>query len=444
MTKKVISHIQRFFTIENPLLLISLLIMVLFSRFSVSYFNDTHRAVSPDINFYAGEFVGHDLTFATIDQVERLVQGLPMDLGVGYGYTFTIISAWALELFAWFNLCTGPQDCQFVLYKWVVTISLIGMLSLAFLLIKNKRMHLSALVFLTAFLLGVPGSMGIESGNLDILLSVMFGCMLYIHRRALKEKNRSLHTVILGVFAGLMIQTKLFVLPLVLVFLICSTRPKVFFLAFLTTVIMISIIPGYYNAPINIFFTLQAAMYLGDSVNFTSGVVYGNNSTKAMAGGLIYAFQPLHTNPIIRDVLLSFLRTITFLITLLLPIVILFSKIRRRLSHISLNVRLEYSFFIVLNCYAVAAMILWPEVSLSYRFYYLIPLLFILFDTSKNSYSKQLLGIAVSALLIRSLFLWHARILNVFLLIFFIFFLMISISLWVDIAKNTLKRNNAT
>jgi hypothetical protein len=65
--------------------------------------------------------------------------------------------------------------------------------------------------------------MGIESGNLDILLSVLYGLMLFLQRLYLKSKKRFIYPLILWAAAGSMPQTKLFLLPIVVVFLFAQS-----------------------------------------------------------------------------------------------------------------------------------------------------------------------------------------------------------------------------
>lgn len=441
MMKVFIRHLRKFFNIENPLLIVSFLMIIVFSRFVITYFNDDHRVMVPDANYYAGEFVGHDLIFATTDQAYRLLSGLPMQLDVGYGYTFTILTTWIIELFNRLGICNQTDHVcnQFLFYKLVVITSIVGFLSLVFLLIKNRNRQATAIIFLIAFFLGVPGGMGIESGNLDIFLSVLYGFMLFLQRVSLKSKRRYFYPLLLGIIAGLLLQTKIFVLPIVVIFLICSTKPFIFTLSLLTTVSLITIIPGFYNVPINPLYTIQAAQTLRGAVDFSSGIVYGNNSTRAMVGGVIFAIPALHTNQFIRDALMNIGGGLLFLLILVLPLFSNLSRIYRSIVRISIHDRLQYTFFIVLNCYATAAIILWPEVSLGYRFFYLIPLIYVLLDTTQNAFAKQSVGIALSALLIRSAFIWHSRVLHVFLLAFFYFFILASISVWLHTTKILIK-----
>lgn len=434
-------HLLKFFNIENPLLIVSFLIIIVFSRFSITYFNDGHRVMAPDINYFAGEFVGHDLIFATTDQAYRLLKGLPMQLEVGYGYTFTILTAWIIELFNKFGICnqTNHIFCQFLFYKLVVIISLVGILSLSFLLIKNRKMLATGILFLVAFLLGVPGAMGIESGNLDILLTVLYGLMLFLQKVSLKNKSRYIYPILLGVIAGSLLQTKIFFLPIAIIFLICSTKPFTFILSLLFMVSLITIIPGFYNVPINPLYTIQAAQTLRNATGLSSAIVYGNNDTRAMVGGVVFAIPALHRDQFMQNVLINLGGALLFLLILVLPLFSFIPKLTRRIKLISLQDRLQYSFFIVLNCYTITAVILWPEISLGYRFFYLIPLIYIFLNTAQNVFAKQSIGIALSALLIRSTFIWHTRILHLFLLAFFYFFILACISIWLHSSKTVTK-----
>lgn len=430
-------RLQKFFTIENPLLIVSFLFLIVCSRFVVTYFNEDRHVRTPDANFYAGEFVGHDLVFATTDQAYRLLDGLPMQLGVGYGYTFTILTAWILGLFNLLGLCNPANQvsCDFLFYKVVVVTSIVGLVSLVFLLTEKRNQRSTAAVFLIAFLLGVPGGMGIESGNLDIFLSVLYGFVLLLQQISLMSKRKYLYPILLGIIAGALLQTKLFFLPIVFVFLFCSKRPLLFSLSLLATAIVIAIIPGFYNVPIDPLYALRAAQTLREDTYLSSEIVYGNNSTRAMVGGIVFAVPALHTTQFVREVLVNVGGGLLFLLVLVSPIFARLVHKPIRFVHAVFQDRLQYKFFIVLNCCAVSAVILWPEISLAYRFFYLIPLIFVLVDTSKNTLSKQAMGLALSALLIRSLFVWHSRSLHVFLLVFFYFFILASISIWQDSSK---------
>jgi hypothetical protein len=260
-----------------------------------------------------------------------------------------------------------------------VIMSLGGLVLLPFLLIKERNKQVTALLFLIAFLLGVPGGMGIESGNLDIILAVLYGFMLYLQRISLKNNKSNFYPILLGVIAGSLIQTKLFVLPITLIFLVCSTRPLFFALSLFATMSLITIIPGFYHVPIDPFYALRAAQTLRSATHLSSEVVFGNNDTRAMVGGFVLAIPELRNNQLVRDILINIGGAIVFLLVLLVPLLPFLQKFLKRIRKLSFKDRLRYPLFIVLNCYAVTAMILWPEISLTYRFYYLIPLMYLPF-----------------------------------------------------------------
>lgn len=436
---KFIHHLQKFFTTENPLLIPSFLLLILFSRFIPTYFNDAYRVMTPDANYYAGQTLGHDFIFGVTDQAYRLLSGLPMQFEVGYGYTFTILGAFTIQLLSIAGICNQNHiPCQFLLYKLVTILALAGLVSLVFFIIKDRGKQATGLTFLIAFLLGVPGGMGIEAGNLDIILSVLYGFMLYLQKMSLTSKSR-LYPLMLGIMAGAMLQTKLFVLPIVVIFLICSTSPLIFLTSLLTTIGVITILPGMYGVPINPLYTIQAAHTLQRAANFSSGIVYGNNNTRAMIGGIVFAFPVLNANQSIRWLLVNVGGLLLFLFIMVLPF-FSFPKVYKRIVYI-LQHRFDYSYFTLLNCFIIAAVILWPEISLSYRLFYLIPLIFTLLNSAQNTFTKNALGFALSALLIRSLFLWHARVLHIFLLVFFYFFLLTCLSLWSP--QKVLKKHKA-
>lgn len=445
MLKSLFNYLPKFFSIDNPFLFASFLFIIIFSRINVSYFNTDNTVKAPDIGFYAGEFVGHDLLFATTDQAYRLFDGLPMQLDVGYGYMFTILAAWFLQIVNFFGLCSfeNPSSCNFLFYKAVVSISVLGLFSLAFILIKNRHKQSLALIFFSAFLLGVPGGMGLESGNLDIFLSMLYGYMLFFHQRSLQQKNKFFYPILLGCLSGCIFQTKLFLLPFAIIFYICSTKRIYFGISFLLTVSVITLLPGLYNVPINPLYTFQAAEYLRTAVDFSSGIVYGNNSTRAMAGGIVFAVPGLFTHELFRIFSITVLGLLIFLLVMVLPLFSFLPKVYRNILRKIKKSRLDYSFFLLLNAYTVSGVILWPEVSLSYRLYYVIPLVYLLFDKAHKPILNQIIGIALTALIIRSAFVWHSRVLHFFLLAFFYFFITAYLFVWLDsfIPKKTVAQN---
>jgi hypothetical protein len=63
-----------------------------------------------------------------------------MQIDLGYGYTFTLLTAWIIQLFNLLGICNQADSasCQFLFYKLVIIVSLLGLLSLAFLLIEKS------------------------------------------------------------------------------------------------------------------------------------------------------------------------------------------------------------------------------------------------------------------------------------------------------------------
>lgn len=441
--KLLLNHLQKFFDIDNPILLVAFLFLIIFNRFTLTFFNASHHVATPDNYYYAGQTVGTDWIAATVTQAYRLKKGLPLppQLTIGYGYTFTILTAWSISFLEAVRICS-PADhlsCQFILYNVAVTIAIAGLLALAFMLVKSQTRRATALLFLIAFLLGVPGGRGIETANLDILLSVLYGLILYLQRISLQDtKRKHIYPILIGAIAGAMLQTKLFILPIALVFLFCSTEPITFLFSFLATMGIITIIPAFYGLTPNPFQVVQAAQLILGPItsDLYKRYTYGNNNTRAMVGSVIFSINSIRSNPLLQTAFVGLGGVVLFVTILALPMLSFLQDIYNQITHISLRDRLQYPFFIALNCYAVAAIILWPGMSYDYRFFYLIPLIYILLDTVKTAQAQQFLGVALGSLLIRSLFVLHTKVWHVFLLTFFYFFLLVCLSVWIHAQKS--------
>lgn len=445
MRKKISSKLQEFFSIDNPLLFVSLLCLIIFNRFFITFFNEGHHVIAPDNYYYAGVAVGEDWTGGTTDQAYRLLRGLPMELTTAYGYSFTVITTWTISLYEKVGICSPKNhiSCQFLLYEEVVTLVIAGFLLLVFLLIKDTKKRAGAIIFFIAFLLGVPGGRGIETANLDIILSVLYGCMLYLQKLSVESKKKKyVYPILIGLLAGILLQAKIFTIVFVVLFLACSAEPFIFLLSFLLTTGIIISAPSLYGVPANMLQALQAGQTILGPItnNLYQQYRFGNNNTRTMVGGIVFSFEVLRENAFVREIIIFVGGAALFAVMMLAPLYSFSRKVLKKVSSFSLGDRLSYPFFIVLNCYAIVAIILWPATSYDYRFFYLIPLLFILMDACRTIKEKMYLGIAIASLIVRCLFILHTRIWHIFLLISLYFFLLASVSLWVSTGDTIVRK----
>jgi len=446
--KKITTFLQEFFTIDNPLLFVSLLCLIIFNRFSLTFFNEGHHVLAPDNYYYAGVTVGEDWIGGTTDQAYRLLKGLPMELTTAYGYSFTILTAWTITLYENIGICSPRNHtaCQFLLYNHVVTLVIAGFLILVFLFIKDGKKRAGAILFFLAFLLGIPGGRGIETANLDIILSMLYGCMLYLQKISVQDrKKRYLYPVFIGLIAGVLMQAKIFTVVIGILFLVFSTEPLIFLLSFLVTTGIIILTPTLYGVSANVFQVVQAGQtILGPiTTNLYQQYRFGNNNTRTMVGGIVFSIRVLRENAYLREVIIFVGGSVLFLIVTLLPLLTYSKEVLKKITTFSLQDRLSYPFFIVSNCYAIAAIVLWPATSYDYRFFYFLPLIFILLEVSRTSREKVYLGIALVSFIVRCIFILHTKIWHIFLLGFLYPFLLVSVSQWVYSKKSYLSRKRS-
>lgn len=241
-----------------------------------------------------------------------------------------------------------------------------------------------------------------------------------------------------GMFIALLIQTKLSFMPLAFIVLICSRNPLIYVGSFTLSFLTISLLPTLFGVqflPFQIFFAANAVLQPMENNLFTS-YTYGNNNIRSWIYGISMKIIP-QTNlfptmffNVGGGLLLGFIYYLTHnkqCNTLWKYFKRLLSNTTKVSSSHLLQtfslIRKDHSFFLLLTGYMLSFLILWPAMSYDYRLLYIIPYIYILLHSMNNRNSKRMLHIAIVFLLLRSLWLFHGRVINIFLIAHFYFIL---------------------
>lgn len=427
----VIQRIKNHLIKEPTLTLVVVLFLMIFSRISITYLNETQHLRLPEW-YFAWERTGHDWYYGTMNQAYRLIHQQPLDPKIGYGPSLAVVMVPIIKLAEAFRLCVPNQQlaCSNSMYRSMIIISIIGYFILIFTIVRDNKKRTIAMILLVTFLLGIPGSRGLETGNVDILFSLISGIILLLLINQVHSYYRSVITsCIIGFLCGFLINTKAFLMLYALPVLISMPIPLVGTVMVVLSFLLFSIIPSWMGSTSSILFTFNSALAV---INFPPNSTVGNVSIPSFITILTDSFfSSVETNS--RFVIILLLSLLVSYFVLVFPI-IRFIKYNRRDKNIQYYLlRMRYhrrnpTLILLLFIICNTIMILLSPITYEYRLYYLLPLIFFLLRYTQKDNSLYLTMTAIILLLVRSLWIGHFRTMNLFLYIHYYFLISAVIS----------------
>lgn len=412
--KLLVEKFEDFIYKNDILVLVVILLITLLTRFSISYTDKSNIIVAPEIKIVNGWKIGSDFQVGVIGAIELMFNGESIYTSKqNYGSGFTLLTIPFIYLLNSYNICsiTDVAYCSIILYHWLLVITIGGYLLLIFLISFRKWALLNfLLLYFTIFILDIFGGFGLERGNIDISLSLVFGYLmlwiLFVSSRQERNVLIIFQSIIIGLIAAFLVNSKVFLLPVGLVAIYSSKKILAAFLSFAITFSLLGYLPNIlFNSPSDPFSSIKIAWVAGHVDTFAlTGRLQYNYSLNALASLATNCVEKLtckgQTDWMVISIISLFLFIFTFIFPFLSiqPIKNKFILLSNHI-HFDLIERLHYksglqwlnkqrfnkNFIILLFILSVATLILLSEQTYPYRMYYTLPLLMILWKETENN-----------------------------------------------------------
>ena len=432
------------FTTKNSLLiLVVILLAIISTRFLISYTDESNMIVAPDIKIRNSP-IGADFLVGVANPLNSMFHGGNINApNQDYGPSFTLLVTPFVYLSSWFNVCSleYPSSCTFVFYHWLLFITVIGYISFIVLMFyRRKESLVFCLLLFIAFALSTPGSLGLERGNIDIIFSLIFGIVLWrilSGAEIKKSKNTAIFMpVMIGFIGAFLVSSKLFLLPIAMVFIYSSRRIFLSLFIFIITFFLLGCLPGLlYHSPSTPFSVINTALKWGGAGLFAYDYnMRLNTSFNAIGSLMTNCVQRFNCESQADAFVITMVSVFLFIFTFIVPFVATdFIKLRlfKLSKHIAESLkagrifpinliraiklgiswvsrqRLNKYFILLLSILAVASLNLLPRYSFLYRLYYSLPLLILLLkETKSNEKAKFYYLLSIICLSIRGLWIF--------------------------------------
>lgn len=405
--KRVCSYLSK-----NPVpVFIILLIIAVFSRFSVTFFTDYRALTIPEAK-RAYHQIGWDWYMGVIRPAYRFLDKKSFEIQEeNYGPAFAVIIAPFVSLAEGNGLCdrNNRYSCSHIFYTGLVASIFVGYVWFIWRILKKQKEDACAsLLFLLIFILGPPGSKGIEGGNVDILYSLMFGVIMAL----LLQKKRSLFiSVIIGIALGFLSNSKFFLIPLSLGLMYISGSMGITFLSFLVSYVGLTLCVGFYGVSYTLKNTVEASFAFYESVaGDPNGMCFPCTHSFSMIATHVadcLRTERCKTPQALRMIWVT--STVFFIGVFIAPCVASIKRTWKRYgslwSYVVFLWRGRERMMFLMYAFFNAGMNLIPEFSHDYRLYYSLPLCFVLLAATGDQTIRMLTYGAMVMLSIKSLWI---------------------------------------
>lgn len=384
---------------------------ILFSRLTISYFDPSQMILAPERIFYREHTARDFLTGVYRPSIQLLMGKFHYTPdGASYGSVNAVLFGVLLSRIGpIFGQCLlDSQECFRWLYALLVYISIVLYLFYVWLISRNGRGEIRWALYtmLFAFLLGVTGSFGIERGNPDILWSSLVGIMLYAVIQSREIRNRVYAgqlSLVVGALAGILVNAKIFLLPVAFVALFMVRRIKLALGIGICTFLLVTYLPQSYGAKTTMWdlFNVTSAWVAGAATDFdrVQHLTY-NHSAQALATWFTSCVATRVCMSDKEDVRIeSIISWVILLSVFILPFI---SKDGMRLGT---RLFQKENLFLYVSL-AVAAINLIPQSSFIYRLYYSLPVaLLMLVYVQRYRKSSVFLILSISMLILKGMWM---------------------------------------
>lgn len=409
---------------NNILVLVILLLITILTRFSISYTDISNVMVAPEVKTTPG-LIGTDY-MGIIHILDLMIHGENMyTIILNLGPGFTLLNVPVVYLLNSLNICSikDVASCSLVLYHWLLVITLGGYL-LLILLISFKEWELLSflLLYFMIFILDIFGSYGLDRGNIDIILSLISGYLIFWILFKLNKYKKEIiiifESIIIGATFAFLVSSKFFILPLGLVAIYSSGRMLVAFLSFVATFGLLGYLPDIlFGSPSNPLTSINIAIeWVTSNSLHNINFMVSNYSFNALASLATNCVQKQICTDQFDSMVILVISVLLFIFTFIVPFLTT-SIIRNKLKYLYKQINLDFirkinynsgivfiksgvewlnkqrsnkDFIILLFILSAASLTLLPKYSFPYRLYYTLPLLMLLWKKTKNNKRARL------------------------------------------------------
>ncbi len=420
-----IESIYRFLNKDKLFIFIVLLFLTILTRFSITY-SDPNSIIAPEKIFQVIP-LGVDFYTAVFTPAMKIINGkFFYDVIAIYGPAFSLFILPFHFIATSLNLCEpiNYQSCSHVLYEWLLIATVGGYIFFIFLITRyRKKDSYIFLLFLVSFLLGIPGSLGLERGNIDISLSLIIGLLLFL-LLASRKYPVLINIVFTGIISGFIVNSKLFLAPFAVIAILTSRNILFSFLTFIGTFFIFTYLPNIFGASSNLGNIFQSAFVFSkesSAVPFVGAGLPYNHSFSAI-GTLATDCVFKQTCDTFKEdtVRISLVSLILFFSTFILPFIttsfiakkiyklkFTFWRLAIKAPLFIYNVREDKRFILFLFIFADALVNLIPRLSFDYRLYFSLPILFLLWKESRvNNKARFYCYLSMIFLIIKGLWIF--------------------------------------
>lgn len=413
--------------IRNNLILtlVVLLLLTIFSRFSLTYTDKTNIVSAPEKIFQVVP-IGIDFFTGVIKPAINIRDGKNFynDIAI-YGPALSITMVPAINLLTKLNVCSlvDLHSCSRILYHWFLIITIVGYLLLTLLVGKTttKETLSAMLLYLAIFLLSFMGSFGLERGNIDIFLSLINGFIIYLLLLA-KEKSTNkfslalILSVAIGLLTGFSSNAKIFLFPISLVAIVFSPNMFISGALFLLTFFGLIYLPHVFGAPSDLSDLIKWSFtYITKAPVTPFHTTIHHNHSFAATASLFTSCIFKQTCEETRDILIISSVTKALFVTVFVLPFLSIRELRKKiifnfkylikdlvgylrqfikwLPRTTKKIYLSQEWVLLLFILIDALINLVPKYSFSFRLYYSLPVLLILLAKTENNPQVRLYSI---------------------------------------------------
>jgi len=424
---------------QNITLLFGLLLLTMvISRFGVAFSDKSSIIVAPEKMFQVVP-IGIDFFTGVLKPALRIMDGTLFydDIAV-YGPALAVSIIPAIRILTNYKLCNlvDIYSCSYILYHWLLAITLSGYVLLIWLVNREAKKETVniAFVYFTTFLLSFPGSFGLERGNIDIILSLLIGFLLYLSLHVNNVSQGKLFfkwllIIIIGLIAGFTSNVKIFLLLFASIAIFVSPVRLVSAFVFLVTFLGLTYLPRVFGTQAGLPELLRWSMlYIQKApvTPFHTTIQY-NHSLAATASLFTSCIWKQTCSNAADIIIISTVSKFLFVVTFVFPVFTL-SKARRKIVYVSMLTFKKMrngipivdrilkqidsgfhnrSWIVFLFIIGDALINLVPTYSFTFRLYYSLPILLILFkETEDNSQARKYCVFSMVFLAIKGLWIF--------------------------------------
>lgn len=275
--KKITSFIEKRIKKDFVLIFLLLLLLIIVTRFSQMLGDSKNSDLIPVENLFfnypVGNPIGNDFSSGAFTPALKMMNGQNFYYFLAnYGPSFTLILVFINKLFLPLGICT-PDTCFGFIYRFLLVLDLIGYCIFLLILFKKcqRETRTVMLVFFAIFLSGIPGTMGLITGNIDIFLSLVSGFLLFFALKSVSGKNSSVSCLIsflIGLLSAFLSNSKLNLFTYASVSLFFSKRKKIVILVFVVTFLLFTYLPNKLGAKSSIAEIFKVALVYEKNMTF--------------------------------------------------------------------------------------------------------------------------------------------------------------------------------